>query len=58
MYKFYSKGCYKRFISREQVKLLEAEHRGLRKDYQVTFPNGDILDCKFNNSAENPNKQE
>lgn len=47
-YKFYSEGrIYKRNVNRELLKLLEAEHRGLRLDYEITYPDGGIQQCKF-----------
>ncbi len=49
-YKFYSKGSiYKRNVSRDKLKLLEGLYKGLRKDYEITFPDGAVLQCKFIN---------
>lgn len=46
-YRFYSKEFYKRNVSYDKLKLLEAQHRALKIDYEITFPDRSILQCKF-----------
>ncbi len=50
MYKIYSEGVlYFRGFDYEKIKLREAYCRGNQLDYEITYPDGSRLECKFKN---------
>lgn len=51
MYRIYCKNhFYARLLTRDQLKLKEAYCRGLKLDYEITFPDNTVLRCQFSTS--------
>lgn len=57
MFKIISNNVEFYYQDYERAKSGEAVFRALRESYTFYYPDGAILECKFNLSVKNPNKQ-
>lgn len=52
MFEIWSKDFHIELHSYEAVKLYEAGCRGIRQDYTIKYPTGEILECKFKKTTD------